>query len=143
MFDLLHSIEEGADGRPFQTDPTIESTRAVADVLAKINNTKLINYQKIWDPKIGVPDDWLGLEPRVSDGDESRHSVAGYSAQATTFTSNTRVTKASGLSTSANTGTADDPFTLDDNVAPTFTIHVPTTNPGNATILLHQHAGYL
>ncbi|KAF1364593.1 hypothetical protein EJ07DRAFT_172626 [Lizonia empirigonia] len=102
IFDLLHPIKENADGRLFQTDPTIESTRAVADVLVKIDNTKLIDYRKTWDPEIGVPGNWLGLEPCVRDGDES----AG---------DGKRMTTASGLSTSANTVTAGDPITLNDN----------------------------
>jgi hypothetical protein len=92
IFDLLHPTKEGANGQLFQADPTIESTRAVADALAEINNTKLINYRKTWDPEIGVPGNWLGLELHVKDGDAcAGDGVEGYSTQATAAKTNVSV----------------------------------------------------
>lgn len=77
MFDLLHPTKQGADDNLFQTEPTVDSTNAVANALAEINKAGLVNYRKTWDPEIGVPGNWLGFASHVVDGDVSTGGGGG------------------------------------------------------------------
>ena len=59
LFDILYPFEAQGDENQ-RGDPTVESKKKLNDELKKINDAKLVGYQRTWDATNGTPGNWLG-----------------------------------------------------------------------------------